>query len=106
LVALFSDPKCTERAIDNYVESQGKDFKLPNFISSYIAAWHRKSNPDEKDRLLHKHIPTVQKYIPYRKVSLDVLFGIQIFFYNEDVKENKNEMMTFLLQFFSRSLLY
>jgi hypothetical protein len=88
---------------------------LPNFIASYLTAWYRKSKTSEKTFLLNKHVTTVQKYLIKRERDVDVLIGIQVFFYNEDVNENKcksslyieyvggiflDEMMAFLLQFF------
>jgi hypothetical protein len=88
---------------------------LPNFIASYLTAWYRKSKTDEKVFLLNEHVTTVQKYLIRRKHEFDVLIGIQIFFYREDIKENNSkyilsieyiegiflvDMMAFLLQFF------
>ncbi len=88
---------------------------MPNFIASYLTAWYRKWEPDEKVFLLNEHVTTVQKYLIKRKRDFDVLIGIQIFFYREDIKENKSkyilyieyiqgiflvDMMAFLLQFF------
>jgi hypothetical protein len=41
--------------------------------------------------LLSEHITTVQEYLTHRRGDLDVLFGIQAFFYNENIEENKSK---------------
>ncbi len=112
LVQMFSDISHIEKAKNNiavYVmvkknivqikykkqvffrQKQIKNFRLPNFIASYLTAWYRKWEPDEKVFLLNEHITTVQKYLIKRKRDFDVLIGIQIFFYREDIKENKSK---------------
>ncbi len=43
---------------------------------------------EEKVFLLNEYITTVKTYL---KGGFEVLLGIQVFFYNEDVKENKSK---------------
>jgi hypothetical protein len=90
---------------------------LTHLVCSYLTAWHRKSNIDEKVFLLNEHISTIQRYLVNRNCDFHVLIGIQAFFHNVKITEHKNqsksifrtnrqdgsaaeEMMTFLLQFF------
>jgi hypothetical protein len=46
---------------------------------------------NEKVFLLNEHIITIQKYLTDCQNDFDVLIGIQVFFYNEDIKENKSK---------------
>jgi hypothetical protein len=56
-----------------------------------LTAWHKKSKINEKVFLLNEHITTIQKYLDKRKSDADVLIGIQAFFYNETIEENKSK---------------
>jgi hypothetical protein len=74
--------------------------KFPNFICSYLTAWYRKSKIDEKVFLLNEHITTVREHLTHGRGDLDVLFGIQAFFYNENIEENKSNCRFFMLNMF------
>lgn len=65
-------------------------------ICSYLTAWNQKSKINEKVFLLNEHITTIQKYLDRRKSDADVLIGIQAFFYNEMIEENKSKPEIFL----------
>jgi len=64
---------------------------LPVIIYSYLTAWYTKSKIDEKILLLNEHITTIQKYLTNRQSDFDVLFGIQTFFYHQNIKEDKSK---------------
>jgi hypothetical protein len=64
---------------------------LPVVICSYLTAWYKKSKIEEKALLLNEHITTIQKYLTNCKSDIDVLIGMQAFFHNEKVKENKGK---------------
>jgi len=65
---------------------------LPVVICSYLTAWYKKSKIDEKILLLNEHLTTIQKYLTNSMSDFDVLIGIQTFFHNQTVKENKGKV--------------
>jgi hypothetical protein len=73
----------------------GKNFRLPIVICSYLTAWYKKSKPDEKTFLLNEHITTIQKYLTNSKSDFDVLIGLQVFFHNQQMNENKGKSIEF-----------
>jgi hypothetical protein len=68
---------------------------LPIVICSYLTAWYKKSNPDEKTLLLNEHVTTIQKYLTNCNSDFDVLIGLQAFFHNQQMKENKGKSIGF-----------
>ncbi|CAF0859265.1 unnamed protein product [Rotaria sp. Silwood1] len=102
LVDMFANISCIEQSkndIANYLKQQGPHFQFPILVCSYLTAWHRKSEINDKTILLNEHISTIKKHIENRHSDDVVLLGIHAFFFNETIQENKREMMTFLLQY-------
>ncbi len=75
---------------------------MPVVICSYLTAWNKKSKINEKVFLLNEHITTIQKYLDKRKTEADVLIGIQAFFHNETIEENKSKSRYFISIKFKR----
>jgi len=69
---------------------------LPVVICSYLTAWYNKSKIDEKALLLNEHITTIQKYLINCKSGFDVLIGVQAFFHNQKMKENKGKVQFYI----------
>jgi hypothetical protein len=65
--------------------------KLPILINSYLTAWCKQSKASNKTFLLNEHISTIQKHLPNLTASCGVLVGIQIFFFNAQIKGNKSK---------------
>ncbi|CAF2045150.1 unnamed protein product [Rotaria magnacalcarata] len=86
--------------IANYLALQRSNFQLPALISSYLTAWHRKSDSKEKNIILNEYLFTIIKHIVCRHTEYIILLGTYAFFFNEKFQGNKREAMTFLLQFF------
>lgn len=72
-------------------KKQTGTFGVPNIICSYLTAWHRKLNPNNKVLLLKKYISIIQEFMSYKNNDCDVLFGIQAFFYHENIEEDKSK---------------
>ncbi|CAF3509965.1 unnamed protein product [Rotaria socialis] len=103
LVEMFSNTLDIEESklrIANYLALQGSSFQLPTLISSYLAAWHGKSDSKEKNIVLNEYLFTIIKHTMCRHTGYIILLGIYAFFFNEKFQGNKREAMTFLLQFF------
>jgi hypothetical protein len=70
-------------------------------VTAYLTAWHNQSNTSEKNSLLNGHISTIQEYKANRTNDFDVLIGIQSFFFNVKVDENKcKENFFFILNMY------
>ncbi|UJR08581.1 hypothetical protein I4U23_012840 [Adineta vaga] len=86
--------------LDDYIKGQEGSLPLPNVVASYIAAWYRNSNVNEKNIILKEYMSTIMKHISHDPNDYTVLIGIHAFFYNERIEGNKRELMTFILQYF------
>lgn len=72
---------------------------------------------NSKERLLHTYVSIIDQHLDRRNDELDVLFGLQAFFHSVQARQPKatifrcsarkpsvaQEMMTFLLQFFTQN---
>lgn len=70
---------------------QGPCFPLPILVNSYITAWYRRVEAQEKLILLNEYLSTVIKYISHHNNDFVVLLGIHAFFFNENVQGNKSK---------------
>ena len=66
--------------------------RLVTIVNAYLTACHEKLSGDEKLAVLNAYISIVQRYLNERETNVDVLIGIQTFFYNnvfEDVEKSE-----------------
>lgn len=81
----------SKQLIRCHIAREGARLEISYLIYSYLAAWHRKSNKDEKFTLLNKYVSIFQELLASRNENLRVLFGIQTFFVHEIIHEDKSK---------------
>ncbi|CAF1120748.1 unnamed protein product [Adineta ricciae] len=103
LVSMFRKVRNVEHSkseIVSYLERQNPKMPIPNIIASFLVAWNRTNNANEKNVILKDYVSVIRNYISFSPNDFSVLVGIHAFFYNTQIEECKRELMTMILQFF------